>query len=192
MNFDPDTTALLVVDMQNDFCHPDGALYSPASEAVIEPINGLIMQARQSDIPVLFTADTHTDEQFEDAYYNDEYERWTEHCEAGSWGWNLHDSIKSHLNDHIITKPTYDAFHETRLDEILSDKGITDLVIVGTLANVCVLHTAASAGKLDYRPVIAENCVGYIEEAQKDRALEHADFLFGEVTDSESISFEGE
>jgi len=190
MKLDPKRTSLVVVDMQNDFCHPDGELYSEASEAAIEPINKLINRARNVGANVFFTRDTHTEKQFESANYYDEYNQWGKHCELGSWGWEIHDAIDVRLGEYAITKDTYDAFHETRLEEYLRNLGTDNLVIVGTLANVCVLHTAASAGQRDFKPVIVNDCVGYIEEEQKERALEHAEWLFGEVVESDELVFE--
>ncbi|MDY6779404.1 MAG: isochorismatase family protein, partial [Halobacteria archaeon] len=54
---------------------------------------------------------------------------------------------------------------------------------------VCVLHTAASAGLRDYRPVLVEDAVGFIQEDHREYALEHADWLFGEVTTVDGIEF---
>jgi nicotinamidase-related amidase len=52
-----------------------------------------------------------------------------------------------------------------------------------------VLHTAGSAGLRDYRPVLVEDCVGYIEDDHREYALEHADWLFGEVVGSDAVEF---
>ena len=62
-------------------------------------------------------------------------------------------------------------------------------MICGTLANVCVLHTAGSAGLRDYRPVLVEDCIGAIEEDHREYALDHADWLFGEVIESDDVTF---
>ena len=62
-------------------------------------------------------------------------------------------------------------------------------MICGTLANVCVLHTASSAGLRDFRPVLLEDAVGCIEDDHREYALEHADFLFGEVTPLDEVEF---
>ena len=92
-------------------------------------------------------------------------------------------------DDHVVEKHTYDAFQETEMDGWLSARGIDDLVFAGTLANVCVLHTAGSAGLRDYRPVLVEDAVGYIEADHREYALEHADWLFGEVVTMDQLPF---
>jgi len=189
MEFDTDSTAVVVVDMQNGFCHPDGSLYAPESEAVIEPIAKLVGQARDAGAQVVYTRDVHPPEQFEDAHYYDEFERWGQHVEEGSWEAEIVEDLPVREADHVVEKHTYDAFYRTELDGWLSARGIADLAICGTLANVCVLHTAGSAGLRDYRPVLVEDAVGCIQEDHREYALEHADWLFGEVVGREGITF---
>lgn len=189
MQFDPDRTAVVVVDMQNGFCHPDGSLYAPASEHVVEPIAELVEGAREAGAAVLYTRDVHPDDQFADSHYYDEFERWGEHVVEGTWGTEIADGLDVREDDHIIEKHTYDAFYNTELEGWLDARGIDDLLFCGTLANVCVLHTAGSAGLRDFRPVLVEDAIGYIEEDHHEYALDHADWLFGEVTDRENVEF---
>jgi len=189
MQFDPDSTALVVVDMQNGFCHPDGSLYAPPSEDVIGPIADLVDRARDAGAQVVYTRDVHPHDQFENAHYYDEFERWGEHVLEGSWEAEIVEELDIRAGDHVVEKHTYDAFQGTELDGWLSARNIRDLVFCGTLANVCVLHTAGSAGLRDYRPVLVEDAVGYIEEGHREYALEHADWLFGEVTTRENVAF---
>jgi len=189
MEFDPARTALVVVDMQNGFCHPDGSLYAPNSEAAIDPCVEMIERARDAGANVVFTRDVHPPEQFDDAHYYDEFDRWGEHVLEGSWEAELVEELDPDEDELVVVKHTYDAFHETQLDGWLDAHGVDDLVICGTLANVCVLHTAGSAGLRDFRPVLVEDAIGCIEEAHREYALEHADWLFGEVTDRGTIAF---
>jgi nicotinamidase-related amidase len=187
--FDPGETALLVVDMQNGFCHPDGSLYAPPSEDAIEPVAALVERARAAGAPVVYTRDVHPPEQFDDAHYYDEFDRWGEHVVEGSWEAEMVDELAPEPDDHVVVKHTYDAFHETDLHGWLSAHGVGDLLVCGTLANVCVLHTAGSAGLRDYRPVLVEDALGYIEADHREYAVEHADWLFGEVTTREAVRF---
>lgn len=189
MGFEPTETAVVVVDMQNGFCHPDGSLYAPASEAAIDPVNEVIAAAREADASVIFTRDVHPPEQFEDAHYYDEFERWGEHVVEGTWETEFVDGLDVREGDHVVEKHTYDAFYRTDLEGYLDTHGIHDLLICGTLANVCVLHTAGSAGLRDYRPVIVEDAVGHIEERHREYALSHTDWLFGELTTVADIEF---
>ena len=190
MRFDPDRTAAVVVDMQNGFCHPEGSLYAPASEAAIEPVAGVIEAARAAGARVVFTRDVHPSDQFEDAHYYDEFERWGEHVLEGSWEAEVVDDLAVHDGDHVVTKHTYDAFYRTDLEGYLEVHGVDDLLICGTLANVCVLHTAGSAGLRDLRPVLVTDAVGYLEERHRDYATQHVDWLFGETTTVDDLAFD--
>ena len=188
MELESASTALIVIDMQNAFCHPDGSLYAPGSRDVLDPIRELIEQVRTHDVPVVFTRDVHPPEQFEDTHYYDEFDRWGEHVLPGTWGAQLHEELPVEEGDHVVEKHTYDAFDRTELAGYLDARGIKDLMMVGTLANVCVLHTAGSAGLRDFRPILVEEGIGAIESEHKTYALEHAEWLFGEVASTDHIS----
>ncbi len=188
--FNPETTALIVVDMQNDFVHEDGALYAPPSEQAIDPVHKLIMKTFGTGAKIIYTKDVHPPDQFEDVNYYDEFDRWGEHVVEGSWGAEINEWLNpDKYADYIVEKQTYSAFHETDLDAWLTEHGITDLLICGTLANVCVLHTASGAALHDYKPVIVEDAVGYLDESDRDYAIEHANWLFGETTTLENVEF---
>jgi len=189
MEFDTDSTAVVVVDMQNGFCHPDGSLYAPNSEAAVQPVTDLVSRARDAGIQLVFTRDVHPPEQFEDTHYYDEFDRWGEHVLEDSWEAEIVAELDVHEGEHVVEKHTYDAFHGTELDGWLTARNIDDLIICGTLANVCVLHTASSAGLRDYRPVVVEDAVGCIEESDREYALEHAEWLFGELASRKDITF---
>jgi len=189
MEFDPASTAVVVVDMQNGFCHPEGSLYAPASEDALGPVTDLVSRARGAGASVVYTRDVHPPEQFDDNHYYDEFDRWGEHVVEGSWDAALHDDLDVREADHVVEKHTYDAFYQTDLEGYLDSHGVRDLLICGTLANVCVLHTAGSAGLRDYRPVLVEDAVGYIEDDHREYAVEHADWLFGELAEREAVAF---
>ncbi len=182
-----DSTAVVVVDMQNDFCHPDGALYSEASEDAIPRVNDVVAEARDADAEVVYTRDVHPPEQFDGSHYYDEFDRWGEHVVEGTWGAEVHEDVEVGEDDHEVVKHTYDAFQGTGFEAWLEAHGVDDLVFCGTLANVCVLHTAGSAGLRDFRPVLVDDAVGYIDEGHRDYALRHAEFLFGEVASLDEI-----
>jgi nicotinamidase-related amidase len=188
--FGPERTAVVVVDMQNGFCHPNGSLHAPGSETVIDDVDALVADARDAGAQIVYTRDVHPPEQFDGAHYYDEFERWGEHVVEGSWEAEIVEELDVRPEDHVVEKHTYDAFYETELDGWLSARGINDLLVCGTLANVCVLHTAGSAGLRDYRPVLVEDAIGAIEESHREYALEHADWLFGEVVTLDAVTFE--
>jgi nicotinamidase-related amidase len=190
MNLDSEQTAVVVVDMQNGFCHPDGSLHAPGSEAAVEPCARLVDRARKAGASVVFTRDVHPPEQFDDNHYYDEFDRWGEHVVEGSWEAELVEGLSPRDGELVVVKHTYDAFHQTELEGWLDAHGVNNLLFCGTLANVCVLHTAGSAGLRDYRPVLVEDAIGYIEESDREYALGHADWLFGQVTTLPELGFD--
>ncbi len=189
MSFNPETTALVIVDMQNGFCHPDGSLYAPGSEAAIEPVADVVEHAREADVQVIYTRDVHPPKQFSDAHYYDEFDRWGEHVIEGSWDAEIVEELPVLDADHVVVKHTYDAFYQTNLEGWLRAHNIDTLLFCGTLANVCVFHSAGSAGLRDFKPVLVEDALGYIEEDHHEYAVGHTEFLFGEVTTREELSF---
>ena len=189
MKFDPDSTALIVVDMQNGFCHPEGNLHASASEEVIESVGELVEHAHNAGARVIYTRDVHPPEQFEDAHYYDEFDRWGEHVREGSWEAEIVPELAPQEEDHVVEKHTYDAFYNTELEGWLRARGINDLLLCGTLANVCVFHTAGSAGLRDFRPVVVEDALGYIEEGHLEYAVKHSEWLFGEAIRKDEIGF---
>lgn len=182
-----ENTAVIVVDMQNSFAHEDGSLYAPPSENVIGDIEEFVQYMRTRGSPIIFTKDTHTNEQFEELDHYNEFDRWGEHAVQGTSEHEIVDGLTIEDTDSVIEKRTYDAFHNTSLDEDLENYGIDTVIVVGTLANVCVLHTASSAALNDYNTVVVEDLVGYIEESDKEYALEHVDWLFGNVLNTEQV-----
>ena len=136
----PSRTALIVVDMQNDFVDPDGSLFVPAAPSTLPAIEALVKRARKSGARVVFTQDTHTSD-------DREFEIWPVHCVLGSWGWQIVDRLSPQPGDHVVQKARYDAFYGTELEHYLSRIWkIETVIIVGTVANICVAQTAASAG----------------------------------------------
>ncbi|AUV83303.1 cysteine hydrolase [Salinigranum rubrum] len=188
--FEPTRTAVVVVDMQNGFCHPEGSLYAPPSGDAVEPVTDLVARAREAGAHAVYTRDVHPPEQFENNHYYDEFDRWGEHVVEGTWDAELVEELDVREEDLVVEKHTYDAFYRTQLEGWLRAHGVDDLLICGTLANVCVLHTAGSAGLRDFKPVLVRDAVGYLEEEHREYALDHADWLFGETTTVDEVAFD--
>ena len=177
------STALIVVDMQNDFAHPDGTLYGEDATRVIPVIQGLLAKARAAGVKVVFTQDWHGE--------NDpEFEIWGEHALAETWGAEIVEGLEPLDDETHIRKLRYDAFYGTSLEHLLNLWGITHTVIVGTVANICVLHTAGSAALRYLDVVVPEDAVAALTPFDKESALRQVTFLYrGEVTKADGIVF---
>jgi nicotinamidase-related amidase len=178
---EPAKTALVVVDMQNDFVKEGGTLAVPDAEATIPKLQGLLDLARGSEMKVVFTQDTHT-------YGDPEWEIWPEHVREGSWGWEIVDELAPRENELVIRKVRYDAFYGTHLDHYLRVWGVNSLVICGTVANICVHYTAASAALRWFEVVIPRDATSALDPFDLEASLRQTSFLFaGKITESESI-----
>ncbi len=182
-----DRTAVIVVDMQNDFVKPQGKLYVPSAEQTVPKIRLLLDNARKHRVMVVYTKDTH--------YPGDpEHSIWGQHVVKGSWGWEIVDELKPVANEIVIEKTRYDGFYGTPLDDILRVYGIEYVVITGTVANICVLHTAASAALRWYKVVVPIDAISAINEFDYYVALRQLDFLYRAilVESVDGIIFTGE
>ncbi len=165
------STAIIVVDMQNDFVKPDGRLYVPTASKTVEPIKQLLKKARERNVKIFYTQDTH----FEG---DPEFEIWGEHVKFNTWGWQIIDELKPKEGDIVIYKTRYDGFYGTPLDDLLRVYNIKNLVIVGTVANICVLHTAASAALRWYKVVVPIDGISALTEFDLHATLRQISWLY--------------
>ncbi len=183
IELNPHDTALLIVDMQNDFVRKEGKLPVPTAEGTIQPIKDLIKKARDSSALVIYTQDWHMKD-------DPEFKIWGEHALAGTWGAEIVDELKPEKDDFLIKKYRYDAFFETPLDYILRVKGIKNLIITGTVANICVLHTAGSAALRWFNVIMPKDGISAITDFDYYATLRQVDFLYkGKITTSNGIKF---
>ena len=177
----PAKTALVVVDMQNDFVKEGGSLLVPDAEGTIPAIQSLLRLARDSGMKIVFTQDTH-------AVGDPEWDIWPEHVEEGSWGWKIVGELAPREDDFVIRKVRYDAFYGTHLDHFLRLWGVDTLVLCGTVANICVHYTAASAALRWYRVIVPKDATSALDPFDLEFSLRQTAFLFnGTVTESGAI-----
>ena len=181
-------TALLVVDMQNDFVKPDGNLVVPAASETVPVIEQLLQTARQQGVRIAYTQDTQVE--------NDpEFDIWPAHCLQGTWGWEIIEELRPQEGDLICRKNRYDGFYGTWLDHFLNNIWqVKNLVIVGTVSNICVAHTAASAGLRWYHVVVPANGVSALTEFDQALALRQVSGLYAGsvVRSAQDLVFVGE
>ncbi len=179
-------TALIVVDMQNDFVKEGGSLVVPTAIETVPHIQALLESARSAGVRVAYTQDTH----FEG---DPEWQIWPEHCRAGTWGWKIVDELKPRPNEIVCQKSRYDGFYDTWLDHFLTRVWqVEHLVIVGTVSSICVLHTAASAGLRWFHIVVPANGISALTEFDQALTLRQVSWLYvGDVVRRvEDIVFE--
>ncbi|MCD6203698.1 MAG: cysteine hydrolase [Methanophagales archaeon] len=181
----PVETAVLVVDMQKDFCYEDGALFvGDAVRRIIPNIKALLEDARIKGLPLIFTQDWHSPE-------DDEFAVWGRHCVEYTRGAELIDEL-AEVGERafVVRKTRYTAFFETELEAHLRKKGIKKLIIVGVATNICVLHTAIDASLRGFEIIIPEDCVAALSDYGQEYSLYHIkNVLKGIVTSSDALTF---
>jgi nicotinamidase-related amidase len=198
LTLDPSTTAVVVVDMQNDFCHADG-YYGTAGHnisahtAAIVPVASLIARARASGSPVIFTRlvyDEHTGAMEERHAIRPK--RWSssgKRLAPSSWGAAIVDELAPHSTDLIIDKPGYSAFESTELQRWLADRGIRAIVLCGVVTYACVLATAFSAFDRGFDVVLATDAAGSWNAGLGHASADIVDLLLGHAVVIDDIQF---
>ncbi len=179
---DPRTTALIIVDMQNDFVKEGGALVVGSAGETIPAVQRLLMFARSHQMAVFYTQDTHEPG-------DPEFPIWGEHVLRGSWGWRIIDELTPEPGERVIEKLRYDGFFGTSLDHELRVKGITTVIVCGTVANICVLHTAGSAALRGYKVILPIDAISAIVDFDFHAAVRQTAFLYrGTITTSDALT----
>jgi ureidoacrylate peracid hydrolase len=194
---DPRTAALLVIDMQNAFCHPEGTLGISGVDisdcaATIAPISALIAAAVDADVPVIWTFQEHLPE-----------DRWRARRQlpahtakrarvaalAGTWDAEMVEELAPLAKDSslVIRKHRFGAFYQTRLDLLLRMLGRTALIVTGVTANACVETTMREAYLRDYDVVAVFDAIGGIDERWKTVASEVWGQYMGTVVNSTDV-----
>jgi nicotinamidase-related amidase len=185
VEFPAENSAVIVVDMQNDFVSEGGALMVPAASQALGNIRRLLQRARDAQVRVAYTQDTH--------FAGDpEWSIWPRHCASGEWGWQIVDELEPDPDDLICRKNRYDGFYGTWLEHFLNHVWrVENLVIVGTVSSICVLHTAASAGLRWFNIVVPADGISALTEFDQALTLRQVSWLYaGQVTRSvDAIAF---
>jgi nicotinamidase-related amidase len=123
-------------------------------------------------VPTVYTQDRHGDD-------DTEFAIWGEHARAGTWGAETVDELRPRDGDEVVRKLRYDAFYGTPLDHLLRRSAVDHVVIVGTVANICVLHTAGSAALRHYDVVLVDDAVGALTDFDAAATARQVTFLYG-------------
>jgi ureidoacrylate peracid hydrolase len=181
-------SALLVVDMQYDFCDPAGKLQSlyrkdsSAARDIVAPIAGLVDAAHAAGVPVLFTQMTREDATESPAFAGRRLmsrER-VGLCDKGSAGAEFW-GIRPGPGDTVVEKHRQSAFHGTDLDLRLRSLGRDVVVITGVATNVCVETTARDACAYNYWSVVVSDATGAYSQREHEAALYNIENYFGWV-----------
>ena len=177
--FDP-RTALIVVDLQNDFADPAGSLAVPGAERVVAAVNELIAAAEAAGAPIVYTQDWHPQHT---PHFETDGGLWPVHCVAESWGAQLHPGLRADAGP-VVRKGVggedgYSGFtmrdadggeHPTELAALLRERGVRRAVVVGLATDYCVRATALDAMALGFETTVVERAVAAVNLEPGDGA----------------------
>ena len=179
-------TALIVVDVQNDFADPVGSLSVADALAIIPRINAGIDLARRSGATVVYTQDWHPEVT---PHFAKDGGIWPVHCVHDSWGAELHPALDAPADAPRIRKGAngedgYSGFsmrdpitgetRPTELDALLAERGVERVVVCGLATDYCVNATALDAIRLGYETYYLEDAVAAVnlQPGDGERATE--------------------
>ncbi|MCM3635731.1 cysteine hydrolase [Paenibacillus camelliae] len=188
------STALLIIDMQNDFVHHRGVFSQSGFEVgqyqtIIPVIKKLIERARQANMPIIWVAMSHNEA-------NNKNDAWIQRrqgkkhpqsCSTGTWGADIIEQFEPMAEDTIVWKHRYSAFVETNMHQLLTEKGIESIVAVGINTNTCVESTLRDAHMLGYHVVLPKDATTCVYLDAYEPSLNNIERHFGLVCTSEEL-----
>lgn len=190
--------ALMVIDVQNDFCHPEGAMAqrgvdTSGSPAIAEVTERLCSAFRAADRPVIFVRTEHgpwTDspawmQRLEESRLGGK-EDVPPICAEGSWGSQFF-TLAPAPEDRVITKRRYSAFFGTDLETVLHARRVHSVAITGVATNVCVEATARDAFMRDYDTVVISEACGAYTLEEHNTSLRNINTYFGRVVSADEL-----
>jgi ureidoacrylate peracid hydrolase len=187
----PTKTAVIVVDVQNDYCHPEGALAQRGADVsdvkeMMPNLHELLQSARKYEVPVIFIQTFHERATDSEAWTGRSGGRSLEVCRTGTWGAEFFEVVPQ-SSEIIVNKHRYSAFINTRLDTVLRTLRIESLVMTGVSTNVCVESTARHGFMLDYNIALVNDACASTSRAAHDMTLENIDGYFGSVISTNQL-----
>lgn len=179
-DFNPATTALLVVDMLKDFFDQGGAMVLEGGKALYAPHQKLLAAARAAHMPVVWLNQSLPPD-------DSLFEMRAVHCLAGSWGAEVVDELPVEEGDIVIPKRRYSGFFQTTLDLTLRERGIDTVIVTGVVTNICVRSTVHDAFFLRYQVLVPEDLVMATSPQAQEVTLYDIDTHYGDVTNLENI-----
>jgi nicotinamidase/pyrazinamidase len=179
-------TALVVVDLQNDFADPAGSLSVAGGDAIVPTVNAHVREAIEGGALVIATRDRHPEST---PHFAKDGGIWPVHCVGGTWGAELHPDLELHPGAPHVHKGTngeegYSGFTmrdpttgeeiPTELEGLLRERGIERVVVCGLATDHCVKATALDAVGLGYETIVLGDAIAAVnlKPGDGDRALD--------------------
>ncbi|OAV62629.1 cysteine hydrolase family protein [Enteractinococcus helveticum] len=190
--FDVDSSALIVIDMQRDFVEAGRPMEVPMARERLPQVRELIDCARVAKVPIIFTQHVLYDQfNVSPLESSNDPRLLSKGMRAGTDGIEIVAQLDPGPCDYYVQKHRYDAFYNTNLEVLLHTlrgyRMIDTVIIAGTLTEVCCDSTARSAFMRDFKVVFAQDATGGASQAAHNATLNAIDTYFGRVLTNEQI-----
>ena len=194
---DPSKSALIVIDVQNDFCHSEGAFAKLGTDMgpireMMPRLRNLMDDAREAGCQVVIfrvARSPHDDwpakRRLDELLFGADA---IPIVDEGSWGAELCEGFEPKEGDILLTKNRYGGFTATNLDLILRNLNVDTIIMTGVATNVCVESTAREGFMLDYNVVLVEDCCATTTKEFHEGTVANIRRCFGRVAKADEVS----
>jgi ureidoacrylate peracid hydrolase len=214
VGIDPQETAVLVIDMQNDFGSPGGMFDLAGIDirgiaAAAEATRPVLSAARTAEIPIVYVRMEHAPDLSDVG--PDDGPHWIKHIPMrvgdevtapdgspsrilvrGTWNTEILENLAPEAGDHVVSKHRYSAFFETDLHDLLQRLGARYLLVTGCTTSICVESTVRDAMFRDYSCIVLEDCTaepiaGDLSRTNHEASLLTIETLFGWISNARVV-----
>lgn len=192
LEWNPQHSALLIVDVQNDYCHKEGCLAQQdldvsMVEEMMPNLKNMISAMKEINVPIIYIQTIHED--------STDSETWIKRlkgknqknlCRKDTWGAKFYQ-LEPDKDDVIVIKHRYSAFIHTRLESVLRALQIETIVMAGVSTNICVESTARDGFMLDFDVIFLADCTAAFSREAHDMTLQTINQFFGTVATSKEV-----
>jgi nicotinamidase-related amidase len=161
-------SAVVVIDMANDFVYPGGVIadaggpdYQRRAQELVPTLARLLAAARDAGVAVVYATDAHTP-------HDAELHKWPPHAMAGTWNAEIVPGLAPRAGDVVIGKQTYSPFMNPAFERALQDRGITRLYVTGLHTDCCARHASGDAFQRGYDLIwVSDGLQAFTDEAHR-------------------------
>ena len=186
--------ALIVIDMQHAYCHPEGFFARHAADKlicarVIEPCALAVAAARRAGVPVIHAVKVSLSEKVPTVSFHNTIRR------SGpglmlqdGWEAAIVEGLRPAPGEMVLPKLAYSAFHGTALDATLQRMGVTQLAVVGVTTSICVESTVRDAAQRGLDVYVARDASAEWEPVRHERAIEQMGYAFARIVTAQQLA----
>lgn len=184
--------ALIVIDMQHAYCHPDGFFAKYAADKlacarVIEPCSLVVAAARRAGVPVIHAVKVSLSESVPTMSFHNTKRNLPGLMLHDSWEAAIVEGLRPAPGELVLRKLAYSAFHGTALDATLQRLGVKQLAVVGVTTSICIESTVRDAAQRGMDVYVARDASAEWDPARHEHAIEQMGYAFARVVTAQQL-----